>query len=299
MPSSPTSSTRSSGCREPRYRLDLHTADAETMRPAIAEALAQERPDWTLVFGDTNSTLAGTEAAGDAGVPVAHVEAGLRSGDLSMPEEHNRIAVDAAAELLLCPDERSRETLLAEGVGGPHRGRRRRDGRRVLPLRADRARALDGPQARTSSSRAATSRRRSTARRTSGPSGSRGSSTGSAGSASASSSPRTRARAPTLGEVPANVEILSPLGYLDMAALVSQARVLVTDSGGLQKEAYWYGVPVRDRAAVDRVEGHRRARRERPRRRRPRASSRPRWRRRGCPTSGRRSTATVTPPNGS
>src|SRR5204863_9032646 len=56
--------------------------------------------------------------AGDGGVPVAHVEAGLRSGDLSMPEEHNRIAVDAMAALLLCPDERSRETLLAEGVPG-------------------------------------------------------------------------------------------------------------------------------------------------------------------------------------
>ena len=94
------------GLPEPHYRLDLHTADAEAMRPAIAAALAQERPDWTLVFGDTNSTRAGTEAAGDAGVPVAHVEAGLRSGDLSMPEEHNRIAVDAAAALSR-PDERS------------------------------------------------------------------------------------------------------------------------------------------------------------------------------------------------
>ena len=86
------------GLAPPRYRLDLHTADAKAMRPEIAAALAQERPDWTLVFGDTNSTRAGAEAAGDAGVPVAHVEAGLRSGDLSMPEEHNRIAVDAVAQ---------------------------------------------------------------------------------------------------------------------------------------------------------------------------------------------------------
>ena len=109
------------GLPEPRYRLDLHTADAEAMRPAIAAALAEERPDWTLVYGDTNSTLAGAEAAGDAGIPVAHVEAGLRSGDLSMPEEHNRIAVDAMAALLLCPDEGSRETLLAEAVPGPSR----------------------------------------------------------------------------------------------------------------------------------------------------------------------------------
>src|SRR5439155_3772923 len=106
------------GLPEPRYRLDLHTADAETMRPPIAEVLAQERPDWTLVYGDTNSTRAGAEAAVGAGVPVAHVEAGLRSGDLSMPEEHNRIAVDAVSSLLLCPDRRSRETLLGEGVPG-------------------------------------------------------------------------------------------------------------------------------------------------------------------------------------
>ena len=106
------------GLPEPRYRLDLHTADAEAMRPAIARVLGEERPDWTLVYGDTNSTLAGAEAAEDGGVPVAHVEAGLRSGDLSMPEERNRIAVDATAALLLCPDEGSRETLAREGVPG-------------------------------------------------------------------------------------------------------------------------------------------------------------------------------------
>ena len=91
---------------EPRYRLDLHTADPAAMRPGIASALVTERPDWTLVYGDTNSTLAGAEAARDAGIPVAHVEAGLRSGDLTMPEERNRIAVDRVASLLLCPDER-------------------------------------------------------------------------------------------------------------------------------------------------------------------------------------------------
>ena len=100
-----------------------------------------EGPDWVLVYGDTNSTYAGAEAAGS--VPVAHVEAGLRSFDQTMPEERNRIAVDGISALLLCPDERSAQQLEQEGVDGPDRSRRRRDGRRVAALRAARARAVD------------------------------------------------------------------------------------------------------------------------------------------------------------
>ena len=228
------------GLPEPRYRLDLHTADAATMRPAIAAAIAQERPDWTLVFGDTNSTVAGAEAAGD--IPVAHVEAGLRSGDLSMPEEHNRIAVDAVAALLLCPDERSRDTLLREGVPGRIAvvGDVMADACFAFaPIARERSTVLKrhelepGAYVVATIHRAANVQPERLARIVDGlgrldervifP-----------------AHPRTRG---TLGEVPPNVEVLSPLGYLDMAALVSQARVLVTDSGGLQKEAYWYGVP--------------------------------------------------------
>jgi UDP-N-acetylglucosamine 2-epimerase len=88
---------------EPAYRLDLHTADVGRMRAPIRDVVAAERPDWAVVMGDTNSTLAGTLAALDAGVPVAHVEAGLRSGDLAMPEERNRIEVDRSSALLLAP----------------------------------------------------------------------------------------------------------------------------------------------------------------------------------------------------
>src|SRR5213079_1335910 len=88
------------------------------MRAGIRKAIAESGPEVVLVYGDTNSTLAGALAANDTGIRQAHVEAGLRSGDLSMPEEHNRIEVDRLAALLLCPDERSRATLLAEGVGG-------------------------------------------------------------------------------------------------------------------------------------------------------------------------------------
>src|SRR5205823_5899978 len=101
---------------EPAYRLDLHTADPEAMRPGIAAAIERERPDWMLVYGDTNSTLAGAEAADT--VPVAHIEAGLRSGDLSMPEERNRIEVDRISALLFPPDDRSAETLRRERANG-------------------------------------------------------------------------------------------------------------------------------------------------------------------------------------
>jgi UDP-GlcNAc3NAcA epimerase len=230
------------GLPEPHYRLDLHTADAETMRPAIAAVLAQERPDWILVYGDTNSTLAGARAGGDAGVPVAHVEAGLRSGDLSMPEEHNRIAVDAMAALLLCPDERSRETLLAEGVPGRIEvvGDVMADAAfRLAPVARERSRILaehglePGSYVAATIHRAANVQPDRLARIVDGlgrieervifP-----------------AHPRTRQ---ALGDTPPNVDVIAPVGYLDMAALVSQARVLVTDSGGLQKEAYWYGVP--------------------------------------------------------
>src|SRR5438046_280813 len=101
---------------EPRYHLDLRQSDPHRMVPGIREAVERERPDWVLVYGDTNSTLAGAQAAG--ATPVAHVEAGLRSFDQEMPEERNRIAVDRIAALLLCPDERSAAQLEAEGVAG-------------------------------------------------------------------------------------------------------------------------------------------------------------------------------------
>ena len=228
------------GLPEPQYRLDLHTADAGTMRPAIATVLAQERPDWTLVFGDTNSTRAGAEAAGDAGIPVAHVEAGLRSGDLSMPEEHNRIAVDAMAALLLCPDQGSRETLLAEGVPGRIEvvGDVMRDALDLFLPIATRTRPPYAERyAVLTLHRAANTEPEQLGRIIS--------------EVNATGwtfvfplHPRTRRvldehrirLAPTL-------QPIAPLGYLEMLRLVAGATRVVTDSGGLQKEAYWLGIP--------------------------------------------------------
>jgi len=228
------------GLDEPAYRLDLHTADPEAMRPGIAAAVAAESPDWVLVYGDTNSTFAGAEAAG--AVRVAHVEAGLRSGDLSMPEERNRIAVDRMSALLFCPDERSRATLLAEGVGGAIEvvGDVMADASfRFAPIARERSHVLERLELEPGGYLVATIHREANVepgrlarivdglRRTGEP-------------IVFPAHPRTRAR---LTQIPANVRVVEPLGYLDMAALCSQARVIVTDSGGLQKEAYWYGVP--------------------------------------------------------
>jgi UDP-GlcNAc3NAcA epimerase len=225
---------------EPRYRLDLHTPDSEAMRPAIAAAVSEERPDWALVYGDTNSTRAGAEAARESDVFVAHVEAGLRSGDLSMPEEHNRIDVDAMAALLLCPDERSREVLLGEGVPGRIDvvGDVMRDALDLfLPIARRTPPSYPAPYGVLTLHRAANTEPERLRRLV----------------AEVNATgwtfvfpvhPRTRLVLEEYGIRPAeNVQTVAPLGYLEMLALVAGASRVVTDSGGLQKEAYWLGVP--------------------------------------------------------
>jgi UDP-GlcNAc3NAcA epimerase len=227
------------GLPEPAYRLDLRTADPAAMEPPIRAAVEHERPDWVLVYGDTNSTLAGAEAAG--AVPVAHVEAGLRSFDLSMPEERNRIEVDRVSALLLCPDERSAEQLAAEAVGGRREvvGDVMADATRLfLPIARDRAPVVrEEPYAVLTLHRAANTepeRLRTII---------------SVVNASSWTyvfpvHPRTREVLDTYGiDLGSNVHALEPLGYLEMLALVAGASRVVTDSGGLQKEAYWLRVP--------------------------------------------------------
>ena len=227
---------------EPEYRLDLHTSDPRAMRPGIASALRLERPDWALVYGDTNSTLAGAQAAQAAVVPLAHIEAGLRSGDLTMPEERNRIEVDTLAELLLAPDEGAAQTLRDELVTGRVEvvGDVMADALRLFaPIARARTSVLHdlgvepGRYLVCTVHREANVRHERLARIVEGlnripepivfP-----------------AHPRTRNLLEGLGD---HVRIIAPLGYLEFGALASQCRVLLTDSGGLQKEAYWWGVP--------------------------------------------------------
>ncbi|HXH89649.1 MAG TPA: UDP-N-acetylglucosamine 2-epimerase (non-hydrolyzing) [Gaiellaceae bacterium] len=227
------------GLRPPAYSLDLRTAATDAMRPAIAAAIEDEELDWVVVFGDTNSTVAGCHAGHARETPVAHVEAGLRSGDLTMPEELNRIEVDRWSALLLCPDEPSAARLEDEEVPGeilvvgdvmadvarifaPLVPRSDREPRSYVLATIHREANVEQPRLERIVS-----------------------ALGALGEPVVfPAHPRTRAAIEREGiELGPNIELMPPLGYLELAALASRARVIVTDSGGLQKEAYWYGVP--------------------------------------------------------
>jgi UDP-N-acetylglucosamine 2-epimerase len=229
------------GLGEPRYNLGLRGEEAALMPPQIASAVAEVEPNWVIVFGDTISTLAAVDGARD--VPVAHVEAGLRSFDRSMPEEGIRMEVDSRSALLLCPDERSARQLETEGVLGRIEvvGDVMADAARIFgPLARERSNVLERLGLEPGAYAVVTAHREANVtqedrlrriveglRRFEGP-------------VVFAAHPRTRESLDRLG---LDVPTIPPLGYLDFAALASQARVILTDSGGLQKEAYWYRVP--------------------------------------------------------
>jgi UDP-GlcNAc3NAcA epimerase len=228
----------------PAVPLDLRTSDVATIEAALRATVAAHPADFTLVYGDTNSTLAGARAS--TGTPVAHIEAGLRSGDLAMPEERNRIEVDRLATLLFAPDERSATTLREEAVGGEIHvvGDVMGDAAaRFAPLARERSGILDSLGLAPGAYVLATVHREANVR----PDRLRRIVAGLAGAGRRTvlpAHPRTRAVIHEHGiELPPSISLVEPLGYLDFAALASQAAVIATDSGGLQKEAYWYGVP--------------------------------------------------------
>jgi UDP-N-acetylglucosamine 2-epimerase len=235
------------GLAEPRHPLELHTADTDAMRAHILEPLRDEHPDWVLVYGDTNSTLAGALAAAEVDIPLAHVEAGLRSGDLSMPEERNRIETDRLAQLLLCPDQRSEDQLAAEGVAGRAEvvGDVMADSTRLFaPIARARTdpRALAGlddsrPYAVLTIHREANTEPERLRRLVDALEG-------TGWTFVFPVHPRTRnVLAEHRIHVAPSLHPIEPVGYLEMLALVAGSTRVVTDSGGLQKEAYWLGIP--------------------------------------------------------
>jgi UDP-GlcNAc3NAcA epimerase len=239
---------------EPRYNLEIsggsHGVMTGRMLEAVEKVLLKECPDYLLVYGDTNSTLAGALAAAKLHIPVAHVEAGLRSFNMRMPEELNRILTDRLSNLLFCPTTSAVENLSVEGMNrGVHNvGDVMYD---VALFYRDRARQQSAILHRLGlqpgSFALATCHR---AENTDDPR--RLNSILSALAEIAGQlpvilplHPRTHklVRHYGLSHWLSDLVVTEPLPFLDMVALEQAAQVILTDSGGVQKEAFFYRVP--------------------------------------------------------
>ena len=244
------------GLPEPDVNLGVgslsHGAQTAEMLAKIELLLIREAPDWALVYGDTNSTLAGALAAAKLQIPIAHVEAGLRSFNRAMPEEINRLVADHLARLLLCPSQTAVDNLQREGITqGVHlvgdvmadalkyaadlTSARRNildqiglDQESYVLVTIHRAENTNDPQRLSNIVRGLTAIREPVI---------------------FPLHPRTRKALKAQGlltdlfKKAKYVHLLEPLSYLDMVRLEEGARLILTDSGGMQKEAYWLGVP--------------------------------------------------------
>jgi UDP-N-acetylglucosamine 2-epimerase len=218
----------------------------------IEEVLLEEKPDFVVVYGDTNSTLAGALAAVKLNLPVAHVEAGLRSFNREMPEEHNRVVADHCADLLFCPTQTAVDNLAREGVtNGVHLvGDTMYDA--VLQCAAiaqKRSTILEDLNLEPKTYLLTTIHR---PYNTDIPNNLRDIFQAFAEIGEAivfPVHPRTSKKIAALESkfsqelVPGNVKVIEPIGYLDMLVLEENSRLILTDSGGMQKEAYFFGVP--------------------------------------------------------
>ncbi|SEC21068.1 non-hydrolyzing UDP-N-acetylglucosamine 2-epimerase [Pseudomonas anguilliseptica] len=238
----------------PKYNLEIsgggHGAMTGRMLEGIEQILLTEKPDWVLIYGDTNSTLAGALAAAKLHIPVAHVEAGLRSFNMRMPEEINRILADRVSTLLLCPTTLAVENLAREGLTqGVHnvgdvmfdvalyyRDRARSNSKILSTLglsekgfalaTCHRAENTDSHERLTSILSALVNIARELP-------------------VVLPLHPRTRK---LIGDFELEhllepLSVVEPLAFLDMVALEQAAKVILTDSGGVQKEAFFYRVP--------------------------------------------------------
>ena len=236
----------------PEHRLDLgggtNTEQTARMLAALGPLIAEERPAIVLVYGDTNSTLAGALAAAQAGVPVAHVEAGMRSYDRTMPEELNRVLTDHASDLLLCSSEAPAAILRGERVAGEVEvvGDVMVDVAQLLgPRAAARTDALDAVGVTAGEYVLATAHRAGNVDDPDRLAALVALLATVPGPVVLPLHPRTAARLDAAGlrDALRGVRLTPPLGYLDFTALLRHARAVLTDSGGVQKEAYLAGVP--------------------------------------------------------
>jgi len=221
------------------------------MLTALEDLIPEVQPDAVLVYGDTNSTLAGAQAGKHAGVPVVHVEAGMRSFDLTMPEERNRIATDRLSDLLLCSSSTAAENLQNEGISGhvevvgdvmvdvalrwQPTARSRTDVPKDLGVRPHEYLLLTAHRAGNVDDPARLTKLMDLLHALPAP-------------VVFPVHPRTRERLHAAGlwkELTdmKGMHLTEPLGYAEFTALLCGARAMLTDSGGVQKEAYLAGVP--------------------------------------------------------
>jgi UDP-N-acetylglucosamine 2-epimerase len=225
-----------------------HATQTGAMLKGIEDVLLSERPDYLLIYGDTNSTVAGALAASKLSIPVVHVEAGLRSFNRRMPEEINRVVADHLSELLLCPSDTAIDNLAAEGIT--------RNVHQVGDVMLDvlnwaRQRLETKPsQILQSLGLSKKNYLLATVHRsenTDDPA--RLSQILNAFNALEETivfpvHPRSRKMiAESAHKILSHIHMIEPVGYMDMVALAGSARLILTDSGGLQKEAYWLNVP--------------------------------------------------------
>ncbi len=228
-----------------------HGRQTGEMLIRLEEIILKEKPDMVLVYGDTNSTLAAALAAVKLHIPVAHVEAGLRSFNRQMPEEHNRVLTDHCADLFFCPTATAVENLTREGIkkGVYLTGDVMYDAVRIFSEQArDRSTILQRLGLTRGSYLLATVHR---PRNTDDPQRLRALVEAFMrldAPVIFPTHPRTRQRLSLLNLSPGylaqrDVHLLDPVGYLDMLMLEQNARLILTDSGGIQKEAYFFAVP--------------------------------------------------------
>jgi UDP-GlcNAc3NAcA epimerase len=240
---------------EPNYNLCIGSMSqgkqTGRMLEEIESVLIAERPDWVLVYGDTNSTLAGALAATKLHIPVAHVEAGLRSFNRRMPEEVNRVLTDHVSELLFAPTTAAVGNLCREGIAGRkvvRTGDVMYDVARFYATKAEReSTILDRLGLQKSQYILATVHRAENTDNTANLSAILQGliEVGREIPVVLPIHPRTRAAAVKLTELPedlGHLHILEPVGYLEMMLLEKNARLIVTDSGGVQKEATFHNV---------------------------------------------------------
>lgn len=237
---------------KPDYFLGIggntHGAMTGQMIEKIEAILIEESPDWVVVYGDTNSTLAGSIAASKLNIKIAHIEAGLRSFNRAMPEEVNRILTDRMSDLLFCPTQTAIENLKAEGVNSWGdvvaclSGDVMQDGavfyRKFASKPADidlgeqyilvtihRAENTDSKKRLIEIVEALNELSLRTA-------------------IILPIHPRTRDKLEGLSiQLSTNIQLIEPVGYLNMVWLIDNCVLVMTDSGGLQKEAYYFQKP--------------------------------------------------------